>query len=74
MLSILYIVMHIPDKGFVLADGLFHIESAQEVSRKESGALLQACTVVQNLLLSSMWYSARKLGKLLEKYGKNPTN
>jgi hypothetical protein len=38
------------DKGLILADGLFYLESVQEVRSKESSAL-QAHMVVQNVLL-----------------------
>jgi hypothetical protein len=38
------------DKGLILADGLFYLESAQEVRGKESSAL-QVHMLVQNVLL-----------------------
>jgi hypothetical protein len=38
------------DKGLILADSLFHLETVQEVRSKESSAL-QVYMVVQNVLL-----------------------
>jgi hypothetical protein len=43
------------DKGLILVDGLFSLETAQQVRSKESSALQVHMVLIKNVLLRGTW-------------------